>query len=72
MHARAVKVTNRRRGMAKLKKGDALVCIPCGREVAVSSAGISTATIWCCGMPMKAQGTGGSRRAREKKQAARK
>ncbi len=39
--------------MAKLKKGDTMVCVPCGREVAVGFAGISESTIWCCGRPMK-------------------
>ena len=38
--------------MANLKKGSKLVCSPCGREVVVSSAGISRTTLWCCGKPM--------------------
>ncbi|MFH1768295.1 MAG: hypothetical protein ABH858_03945 [Candidatus Omnitrophota bacterium] len=41
--------------MAKLKKGQKLVCVPCGREVLISSAGVSRSTIWCCGKSM-AQG----------------
>lgn len=39
--------------MAKLKKGQEIVCVPCGREVVVNSAGISCTTIWCCGRPMQ-------------------
>ncbi|MFA5410781.1 MAG: hypothetical protein WC321_02855 [Candidatus Omnitrophota bacterium] len=39
--------------MAKLKRGQKLVCIPCGREVAVDCCGLSTSTIWCCGKPMR-------------------
>ncbi|UCC94552.1 MAG: desulforedoxin [Candidatus Omnitrophota bacterium] len=39
--------------MAKLRKGQKMVCVPCGREVVVSSGGISSATIWCCGKPMR-------------------
>jgi hypothetical protein len=38
--------------MAKLKRGQKMVCIPCGREVVISSAGISRTTLWCCGKPM--------------------
>ena len=39
--------------MAKMKKGDKLVCVPCGREVVVGCCGVSTTTLWCCGRPMK-------------------
>lgn len=39
--------------MDKMKKGDKLACAPCGREVVVDCCGLSTATIWCCGKPMK-------------------
>ena len=35
-----------------LKKGQSLVCVPCGRQVIVSSAGIARTTLWCCGKPM--------------------
>lgn len=38
--------------MKKLKRGQKLVCVPCGREVVVDDCGISGATIWCCGKPM--------------------
>jgi hypothetical protein len=39
--------------MAKLKKGQTMVCVPCAREVVVSSTGASSTTLWCCGRPMK-------------------
>lgn len=39
--------------MAKLKKGQAMVCIPCAREIVVSNVGASSTTLWCCGRPMK-------------------
>ena len=39
--------------MAKFKKGQKLVCVPCGREVIMDCCGISDTTIWCCGRPMK-------------------
>ncbi|MCQ9205661.1 MAG: hypothetical protein NG737_05050 [Omnitrophica bacterium] len=39
--------------MAKLKKGQKLICVPCGREVLINSCGISRTTIWCCGKSMK-------------------
>jgi hypothetical protein len=39
--------------MARLKKGAALLCVPCGREVVVRSEGVAATTIWCCGRPMK-------------------
>lgn len=38
---------------AKVKKGEKLICVPCGREVVISECGISTTTLWCCGRPMK-------------------
>ncbi len=43
----------RRLTMAKLKKEEKLVCVPCGREVTISNIGISDTTILCCGRPMK-------------------
>jgi len=39
--------------MAKVKKGQKMVCIPCAREVVISNAGASSTTLWCCGRPMK-------------------
>jgi len=39
--------------MAKFKKGQTLECVPCGREITVSSEGVSRTTIYCCGKPMK-------------------
>lgn len=41
--------------MAKLKKGQKLVCVPCGREIVVGCCGISSKTIWCCDKPMSAK-----------------
>ncbi len=38
--------------MAKLKNGQKLVCVPCGREVTVGCCGASESTIWCCEKPM--------------------
>lgn len=46
--------------MAKLKKGQKLVCVPCGREVTLTNCGVSRTTIWCCQRPM-------SRKAKKKK-----
>jgi len=42
--------------MAKVKRGEKLICVPCGREVMVSFAGIAETTLWCCGRPMKNKG----------------
>ena len=39
--------------MAKPRKGQKLVCVPCAREVEISNCGISRTTLWCCGKPMK-------------------
>jgi len=39
--------------MAKLKKGQKLACVPCGREVVIGACGATATTIWCCGRPMK-------------------
>ena len=39
--------------MAKLKRGQKLVCVPCSREIVISSAGVSRTTLWCCGRPMQ-------------------
>ncbi|MDD5583675.1 MAG: hypothetical protein PHV55_01280 [Candidatus Omnitrophica bacterium] len=38
--------------MAKLKKGQKMACVPCGREVVVDACGASSTTLWCCGKPM--------------------
>lgn len=38
--------------MAKVKRGQKLACVPCGREVVVDACGVSEETIWCCGKPM--------------------
>jgi hypothetical protein len=39
--------------MAKLEKGQKMVCVPCGREVIVNSCGVSEATLFCCDTAMK-------------------
>ncbi len=39
--------------MPKLKRGQKMVCVPCAREVIISSAGVSRTTLWCCGRPMQ-------------------
>jgi hypothetical protein len=39
--------------MPKPKPRQKLVCIPCGREVVVSAAGVSRTSVWCCGKPMR-------------------
>lgn len=39
--------------MVKLKKGQKLVCMPCGRELTISSWGVSNTAVWCCGKPMQ-------------------
>ena len=49
--------------MAKLKKGQILECVPCGRKVTVSKEGASLTTVYCCGRPMKQRTTS----AKEKK-----
>ena len=41
--------------MAKMRKGQRLVCQPCGREVVVDACGISGRTLWCCDKPMTAK-----------------
>lgn len=41
--------------MAKLKKGQKLACVSCGREVVISNLGVARTTIWCCGKSMKAK-----------------
>ena len=37
---------------AKLKRGQKLLCVPCGREVTISASGVARTTLWCCGRPM--------------------
>jgi len=49
--------------MVKVRKGEKLVCVPCGREVVVNNWGVSGSTLWCCGKPMK---TGKKTKARKK------
>ncbi|MFA5114805.1 MAG: hypothetical protein WC469_01905 [Candidatus Omnitrophota bacterium] len=53
--------------MAKLKKGQKLTCIPCGRQVIVDACGISRRTIWCCGKPMSPKSKSKSKSSSRKK-----
>ena len=49
----------------KIKKGQKLSCIPCGREVIVDSCDTSVRTIWCCEKPMK-KGTSLKKKAKRR------
>lgn len=51
-----------------VKRGQKLVCVPCGTEVVVNRCGVDRATIWCCGKPMKQK----SKVSAKKKVAAKK
>lgn len=42
--------------MAKIKRGEGLSCIPCGRELLIDCWGASEKVIMCCGRPMKKAG----------------
>ena len=55
--------------MAKLKKGQKLSCVPCGREVIVDACGAAETTIWCCGKPMRPKAKG---KAKARKRTAKK
>ena len=35
------------------KKGGALVCVPCGREILVTESGTAYSQLWCCGVVME-------------------
>ena len=37
----------------KIRKGEKLLCVWCGREIIISNYGISDSTLLCCGRPMK-------------------
>jgi len=50
---------------AKAKKRSKLVCVPCGREVVISSWGSSQRTIWCCGKAMKGKKAKPSKKKRK-------
>ena len=58
--------------MAKVKKGQEMVCIPCAREVVISNAGASSTTLWCCGRPMKEQSKATTKKQTESKTTAKK
>jgi len=37
-----------------MASGKGLVCVPCGRQVVITSSGLAAnRSIWCCGKPMK-------------------
>ncbi|OGW40287.1 MAG: hypothetical protein A2Y97_09220 [Nitrospirae bacterium RBG_13_39_12] len=55
--------------MAKLKKGQKMVCVPCAREVVISSAGVSRTTLWCCGRPMTQKSKAAPKKKIDKKPA---
>ena len=58
--------------MAKLKKGQAMVCIPCAREIVISDAGASSTTLWCCGRPMKQKSKATTKKKTTRKVTAKK
>jgi len=35
------------------KKGSALLCVPCGREILVTESGTAYSQLWCCGIVME-------------------
>lgn len=51
---------------SKIKKGQRLACVPCGREVVVDCCGASATTIWCCGRPMKKGSSVAKKKAKKK------
>jgi hypothetical protein len=58
--------------MAKVKKGQTMVCIPCAREVVISDAGVSSTTLWCCGRPMKEKSKAAAKKKTTSKTTAKK
>ena len=62
------------------KKGSALVCVPCGREILVTESGTAYRQLWCCGVGMepsakpkaKAKKKAPARKKAVKKKAAKK
>ncbi len=50
-----------------MKKGQKVVCVPCGREVVINSCGVSRSTIWCCGKPMKPKAKAAPKKAKKGK-----
>ena len=56
--------------MAKLKRGQKLVCVPCSREVVISSAGVSRTTLWCCGRPMQQKAKTAPKKTASKKRTS--
>ena len=35
------------------RKGSALLCVPCGREILVTESGTAYSQLWCCGIVME-------------------
>ncbi|UCF77932.1 MAG: hypothetical protein JSW03_07405 [Candidatus Eiseniibacteriota bacterium] len=58
--------------MPKLRRNQKLTCVPCGRVVTVSSAGVSRGTVWCCAKPMKGKAKAAPKKKAAKKKTARK
>ena len=53
--------------MAKLKRGQKMVCIACAREVIISNTGVSRTTLWCCGKPMQQKAKAAAKKKTPKK-----
>jgi len=58
--------------MAKLKRGQKMVCVACAREVTISNAGVSRTTLWCCGKPMQQKAKAISKKKTTKKTTTKK
>ena len=54
------------------KKGGALVCVPCGREILVTESGTAYSQLWCCGVVMEPSAKPKAKKAAKKKAPARK
>ena len=57
---------------AKVRKGEKMVCSPCGREVIIDNCGASQRTIWCCGKPMMKKTPAKKKTAGKKKTTSKK
>jgi len=57
------------------KKGSALLCVPCGREILVTESGTAYSQLWCCGVVMEPSAkpkAAGKKAAAKKKAPAKK
>ena len=52
------------------KKGSALVCVPCGREILVTESGTAYSQLWCCGVVMEPSPKPAARKKPAAKKAA--